>query len=67
MRTSALAIPDEGLSKKSWPPDWRYATPFMDLIGQGVTPAIVLESRAGDAEYLRSRGIEKLIRLLPTR
>ncbi len=62
-RTSALVIPDEGLTQKSWPPDWRYAKPFMDLIDQGVTPAIVLESRAGDAEYLRSRGIEKLIPL----
>ncbi|HWA93894.1 MAG TPA: hypothetical protein VG844_04775 [Terracidiphilus sp.] len=63
VRTSALVIPDEGLSKKSWPPDWTFAKPFMDLIEQGVTPAIVLKSRTEDAEYLRSRGIEKLIPL----
>jgi hypothetical protein len=33
----------------------------MDLVSRGVRPAIVLESRAGDKAYLRSRGIEELI------
>jgi len=34
---------------------------IMDLVSRGVRPAIVLESRAGDKAYLRSRGIEELI------
>jgi hypothetical protein len=33
----------------------------MNLIKRGVTPAIVLESRAKDADYLRTRGITELL------
>jgi hypothetical protein len=33
----------------------------MNLIAQGKTPAIVLQSRAKGEEYLRSRGIAELI------
>lgn len=60
-RRTALLIPDRGLSAKQWPPDWKYAKPYMDLIGRGETPAIVLESRAKDADYLKERGIATLI------
>ncbi|MGB9458558.1 MAG: hypothetical protein WCB12_21090 [Bryobacteraceae bacterium] len=60
-RKTALVIPDRGLSTKPWPPDWRYAKPYMDLISRGETPAIVLESRAGDQDYLKARGITNLI------
>lgn len=60
---SALVIPEKGLSSKPWPPDWRYATAYMKLIEQGKRPAIVLESRAGDAAYLKERGIRELIPL----
>ena len=60
-RTTALVIPDRGLSTKAWPPDWRFATPYMNLINQGVSPAIVLESRSKDAEYLKARGIANLV------
>jgi hypothetical protein len=60
-RKTALVIPDQGLSAKPWPPDWKYAQHFMNLIKRGVTPAIVLESRAKDADYLRARGISDLI------
>lgn len=62
-RTSALVIPDRGLSTGPWPPDWTYATPYMDLITRGKLPAIVLESRAHDAAYLQARGITELIPL----
>ncbi|MGC2619643.1 MAG: hypothetical protein WA414_11420 [Acidobacteriaceae bacterium] len=62
VRKTALVIPDLGLSTKPWPPDWRYATPYMKLLSRGVSPAIVLESRAKDAAYLRARGIEQLVR-----
>jgi len=33
----------------------------MNLINQGVSPAIVLESRSKDAEYLKARGIANLV------
>lgn len=60
-RKTALVIPDRGLSTKAWPADWKYAKPYMDLVGRGETPAIVLESRAKDADYLRARGIANLV------
>ena len=60
-RRIALVIPDRGLSAKPWPPDWKFAAPYMKLIDRGISPAIVLESRAKDEEYLRSRGIADLI------
>ncbi len=62
-RSSALVIPERGLSQKQWPPDWRFAQPYMNLVGKGETPSIVLEERSKDQDYLRQRGITKLIRL----
>lgn len=62
-RPLALVIPDSGLSTKSWPADWKYATPYMNLIDKGKTPQIVLESRAGDDAYLNSRGITELVHM----
>lgn len=61
-RNIALVIPDRGLSTKAWPADWKYATPYMNLINRGLSPAIVLESRSTDEDYLRARGITELIR-----
>lgn len=60
-RKTALVIPDRGLSTKPWPADWKYAQPYMNLINRGVVPAIVLESRSEDEDYLRARGITDLI------
>lgn len=54
-----MVIPDKGLTPK--PNDWAYATPFMNLLQRGKKPCIVLESRAKDEDYLRSRGITELI------
>lgn len=62
-RKSALVIPDQGLSTKSWPPDWKYAMPYMKLIKRGLAPAIVLESRSKDLDYLKTRGITELMPL----
>jgi len=62
-RTTALVIPDRGLSSKSWPPDWKYATPYMNQIERGARPAIVLESRSKDENYLNARGISNLIQV----
>jgi hypothetical protein len=59
-RPLALVIPDAGLAK-SGPSDWKFATPYMKLIDQGKTPQIVVESRAKDEAYLRSRGITELV------
>ncbi len=60
-RKTALVIPDQGLSTKPWPADWKYATPYMNLINRGVSSAIVLASRSKDKDYLRARGITELI------
>ena len=62
-RTTALVIPEFGLSRQDWPPDWRFAGPYMKLIERGIVPAIVLESRANDEAYLRARGITELVPL----
>jgi len=62
-RTTALVVPEYGLSKQQWPPDWRFAGPYMKLIESGVVPAIVLESRAKDEAYLKARGIAELVTL----
>ena len=62
-RPTALVIPDLGLSSKPWPSDWRFASAYMKLLAQGMSPAIVLESRAKDEGYLRSRGITDLVAL----
>jgi hypothetical protein len=63
VRSTALVIPEFGLSKESWPPDWRFAGPYMKLVERGILPAIVLESRAQDASYLKERGIATLVQL----
>jgi len=63
VRSTALVIPEFGLSKASWPPDWRFAAPYMKLIERGVVPAIVLQSRTHDSAYLKDRGITTLVEL----
>ena len=62
-RPLALVIPDAGLQTNAYPADWKFATPYMNLIEQGKTPQIVIESRAGDKAYLASRGITELVRI----
>ena len=60
---TALVIPELGLSSRAWPPDWRYAGAWMRLMAAGKEPAIVLETRVNDENYLRKRGISELIPL----
>ena len=62
-RPVALVVSDEMLSAKPYPPQWAMAKPFMDLVALGVRPAIVLESRLGDAAYLAARGIKEFVRV----
>jgi hypothetical protein len=49
------------LSTNAWPPDWKYAKTYMNLIERGLRPAIVLESRVHDTAYFHGRGIVELI------
>lgn len=62
-RKTALVVPDSGLSPKPNPPDWTYGDAFMKLIARGKKSCIVLKSRSGDEDYLRTRGITELISL----
>jgi hypothetical protein len=62
-RETAMVIPDTGLSPDQSSTDWTYGKAFMNLIGKGKKPCIVLESRARDEGYLRSRGVTELISL----
>lgn len=63
-RRTALVIPDAGLSTDPNPPDWTYATAFINLLERGKKPCIVLKSRSTDEDYLRSRGVTELISLV---
>jgi len=63
LRPTALVVPDVGLGVSAPGPDWSYGEAFFKLAGQGKSPGIVLESRAGDEAYLRSRGFRELIPL----
>lgn len=62
-RPVALVISDRLLSDKPYPPQWALAKPYMDLIAEGLRPAVVLESRAEDQAYLQARGITELVRI----
>jgi hypothetical protein len=62
-RNTALVIPEFGLSREGWPPDWKFAGPYMKLIERGIVPAIVLERHAKDEAYLSERGITNLVTL----
>jgi hypothetical protein len=56
-RHAALVLPDDMIP-------WNgFFEPFMKLVDQGTRPAVVLQSRTGDAGYLAARGIDKLITL----
>lgn len=62
-RPTALVIPDAGLSNRGDVADWSIAKQYMDLVNRGVRPSIVLESRSGDEDYLKRRGIENLVKV----
>jgi hypothetical protein len=62
-RELALVVPDRGLRAIPNPPDWTYGDRYMQLIAEGKRPCIVLESRAKDENYLRSRGIKDIVYL----
>jgi hypothetical protein len=53
-RPHALAVPDDAGGDDVFP---RY----LEALHSGLHPQIVLQSRAGDSNYLRARGIESII------
>jgi len=65
MKHTALVLPDGLISSKDTPqdpyPGWHFARRYMALVKDGVTPAIVLQSRAADKSALAARGITELI------
>lgn len=62
-RSVALVIPETAFPCKDGDKVWTIPDRFMELIRQNRRPAIVLESRATDEQYLQARGIEDLVRL----
>jgi endo-1,4-beta-mannosidase len=60
-RTVALVVPDDRFPGSGETPGWEVGRQFMGLVAQRVHPAIVVESRARDQEYLRTRGIKELV------
>lgn len=44
-------------------PGWAFAEAYFRMVEEGIRPAVVLEDKAGDADYLQSRHIKELVRL----
>ncbi|HXW54825.1 MAG TPA: cellulase family glycosylhydrolase [Candidatus Cybelea sp.] len=62
-RSTALVIPDGRFPGAGESPGWVVGSQFMELVGRGTRPAIILESRVADESYLKSRGIRNLVKL----
>lgn len=58
-RPVALVLPDD-LFTHSRDTIWRFVDAYMRLIEDGLRPAIVLESRVSDTQYLKTRSIAEL-------
>ena len=58
-RPAALGLPDD-LFDEPGEAYWRFVDAFMDLLRDGIRPAIVLHSRSTDQNYLAARGITKV-------
>jgi hypothetical protein len=61
-RPTALVMPDDLLDSDA-DRIWLLVEQFMALVDDGLHPAIVLASRAGDADYLARRGITSCMAL----
>lgn len=62
-RLVALVLPDDIFAQAPSHPDWRFGSRFMDLVADGLEPAVVLASRRNDQAYLAARGISTLIEI----
>lgn len=62
-RAVALVLPDDLFAQAPAMPDWRFGARFMELIADGLCPAIVLASRRNDQAHLAARNITTLIDL----
>ena len=61
-RTRALVLSEQHFDAKAKPePGWSFGKAFMQLVSDGVRPAVVHEKHVKDKAYLNSRGIEELI------
>jgi endo-1,4-beta-mannosidase len=61
-RTKALVLSENHFDAEAKPePGWSFGMAFMQLVADGVRPAVVHEKRVEDKKYLNSRGIEELI------
>ena len=62
-RPLAIVIPDQKAGVQNETRDFSILKQFADLLGEGRRPAIILESRSHDEDYLRARGIKELVML----
>jgi hypothetical protein len=61
-RSKALVLSERHFSAQARPePGWSFGRLFMQLVADGVRPAVVRERYCTDKGYLKSRGIEELI------
>ena len=60
-RSKALILPDDAFSGESSEAAMEFAKQWVSHISNGAGPAIVLQSRSQDKEYLRMRGIGEVI------
>ena len=72
IKNQAIVLPDDYFAKKmltrelSEPLEmvgWCLGKQFMDYIDLGIRPALVLESKSKDLEYLKKRGITQLLEI----
>jgi hypothetical protein len=60
-RPVALVLPDTQFALDASTPDWSFGTSFMELVADGVRPAVILGSQAEDHAYRAARGIRELV------
>lgn len=62
-RSLAIVIPDQKAGVQNETRDFSMLKQFVERLGEGRRPALVLESRSHDENYLRARGIKELVTL----
>lgn len=60
-RRIAVVLPNNACEGKTETVGWSFAKPYMDLLLQGIRPAVILQSRQEDKSYLATRGITEVI------
>ncbi|MFG2502754.1 glycosyl hydrolase [Streptomyces sp. NPDC048441] len=62
VRTTAVVVDDSAAARSACAPGGAVFEAFMGLVADGVRPAAVLASRAGDLPHLAARGITEVVR-----